>query len=334
MHRCKTRRPSAIRRRSFLAATGLGWMQPLHAQPIAYPSRPIRVVYPFPPGGGGDPWVRRITDGMAPDLGQPVIVDHRPGAGGMLGAENVARSAPDGYTLLFTISAFYQTPIIQRRFPYDPINDFAPIGRFGLSPFFFVVGPAVPSEIGTLPQFIAWSRQRAVNLASNSPGGTGHALTALVAREVGVSATIAQYRGESLQLPDILGGRLHGGFHSTVLTPQLVRAGQVRALAVTGEQRLATLPDVPTFVELGYPRTFNFVGFSGLLAPAQTPVPVLTRLSDSFRAVATAPSTRDWLTGLGITPGYQDGPAFHDQIKNDMRDWQAMVEELGITAEG
>jgi tripartite-type tricarboxylate transporter receptor subunit TctC len=165
-------------------------------------------------------------------------------------------------------------------------------------------------------------------------GATAHALAGLVAREIGQNATIAHYRGESAQLPDILGGRLHGGFQSTVLTPQLVRAGQVRALAASGEQRLSSLPEVPTFVEQGYSRSFSFVGFSGLFAPARTPVAALARLRDAFRRVATARATREWLISLGITPGHQDGPDFRAQIASDMRDWQAMVEELGITGEG
>jgi tripartite-type tricarboxylate transporter receptor subunit TctC len=288
---------------------------------------------PFAAGGAGDIWARFAVEGMSRELGQPMPVENRPGAGGMSGSEFVARSTPDGYTLLFTISALFQAPIILRRFPYDPLNDFAPIGRFGVAGLFFVVGPSVPAEITTLRDFVGWAREREVRLGSNGPGGTAHALIALLARDTGPRTTIAQYRSEVLQAPDIIGGRIHGGFQSLVLTPELVRAGQARALAASGEQRVPTLPDVPTFIELGFSPRFAFAGFSGLFAPARTPEAVLVRLRDAFGKVAQAPATQQWLRGLGVTPGYQDGAAFRMQIESDMQSWREMVETLGIASE-
>lgn len=328
-----THRPGIWRRRGLLTSVGLAWGQPLRAQTAPYPNHPIRVVVPFAPGGGGDIWGRFVVAGMSGELGQPMPVENRPGAGGMLGSEHVARSAPDGYTLLYTISALFQAPVILRRFPYDPVNDFAPIGRFGLAGQFFVVGPAVPAAISTLHDFLHWAREQEVRLGSNGPGGTAHALIAMLARETGPRTTIAQYRSETLQVPDIIGGRLHGGFQSTVVTPELVKAGQARALAIIGEQRAPTLPEVPTFLELGLSPRFAFAGFNGVFAPAATPEPILARLREAFRKVAQSPASQQWLQGMGVTPAYLDGPAFRAQIASDMRAWQEMVETLGIAGE-
>ncbi len=326
--------PMARNRRDVL--TGVAAMlavQPAWAQEPTYPNRPIRVVVPFAPGGGGDVWGRYATNGMARELGQPLLIENRAGAGGMTGSELVARAAPDGYTLLFTISALFQAPIILRRAPYEPLADFTPIGRFGVAPQFFLVGPAVPADITTLRQFLLWGRERDINLGSNGPGGTAHALIALLAREIGPRSSVAQYRSEALQLPDIVGGRIHGGFQSTVLAPELVRSGQGRALAVSGSDRVPTMPDVPTFVELGLPAHFRFLGFSGLFGPAGLPAQVQARLGEAFRTSATDQATLNWLRGQGVTPGYLDGPAFRVQLEADIASWREMVETLGITAE-
>ena len=149
----------------------------------AWPDRPIRVIVPFPAGGGTDIWARMVAEMMSPILGQPIIIDNRGGAGGMVGAEAAARAAPDGYTLFYTIDAFIQAPIVQRRHPYDPVRDFAPIGRLGNTAISWTVGPAVPAEITTLEQYVDWARpRRDVSFGNWGAGATGRRLSACSSR--------------------------------------------------------------------------------------------------------------------------------------------------------
>ena len=329
-----------MHRRSLLGALGAAGAVPgfrgARAQSGGtYPDRPIRFIVPFPAGGGTDTWARLVAEGMQPELGQPIVIENRGGGGGLIGTDAAAKAAPDGYTLLYNITTHVQAPVVLRRFPYDPIRDFAFIGRLGTTAITFCAGPAVPASVTTLPEFVAWGRSRPLAFGNYGPGSTGHAYALLLAREAGLSVTHVAYRGEAPMLQDILAGQFHGGFHSTIVAGEMMRAGRVRPLATGGPHRVPSLADrVPTLLELGYSRRFDFTGFTGLFAPARVPQEALDRLVPAFRKVATAPETIRRLQAIDTVPGYEDPATFRASVERTMRQWQELAESLDLHATG
>ena len=175
--------------------------------------------------------------------------------------------------------------MVLKRFPYDPINDFAFIGRLGTTAITFAVGPAVPESVKTLQDFVAWGRDRQLAFGNYEPGSTGHGLAVLLAEEAKLNVTQVAYRGEAPMLQDFLAGSFHGGFHSTIVAGEMFKAGRLRPLATGGPDRVPSLADrVPTLIELGYSKRFDFSGFNGLFAPVRTPPEVLDRLVPAFAA--------------------------------------------------
>ncbi|MBL6080350.1 tripartite tricarboxylate transporter substrate binding protein [Belnapia sp. T18] len=304
-----------------------------HAQG-GYPDRPIRFLVPFPPGGGTDTWARIAAEGMQAELGQPVVIENRGGGGGLIGTEVAAKAPADGYTLLFTITTHVQTPVVMRRFPYDPVADFAPIGRLGTTSILFCVGSKVPAEVRTMAQFTDWGRGRDLSFGSYAPGSTGHAFALMLAEEAKLEMTHVSYRGETPMLQDMLGGNIHGGFHSMAAAGEMMKAGRIRALAASGDRRVPSMPDVPNLKELGFSSRFSFSGFSGLLAPARTPQPVLDRLVEAFRLAAMKPETHQRLLAIDTIPSYQDPATFRAQIARNLREWTEIAERLNLSIEG
>ena len=202
------------------------------------PDRPVRFIVPFPPGGGTDTWARIAAEGMQAELGQPIIIENRGGAGGLVGTEAAAKAPPDGYTLLFTITTHIQTPVVMQRFPYDPVADFAPIGRLGTTAITFCVGPAVPAPVRSMADFTAWARDRDLSLGSYAAGSTGHAFVLMLAEEAKLRMTHVPYRGETPMLQDMLAGQIHGGFHSMAAAGEMMKAGRIRPLGSSGERRV------------------------------------------------------------------------------------------------
>jgi tripartite-type tricarboxylate transporter receptor subunit TctC len=312
---------------SLLTVPSLAWAQ-------AYPDRPIRFIVPFPPGGGTDTWARIAADGMQGELGQPIIIENRGGAGGLLGTEVAAKAAPDGYTLLFTITTHVQTPVVLKRFPYAPVEDFAFIGRLGTSNTTFCVGPKVPVEITTWAAFQPWAKGRDLSFANYAPGSTGHAFGLMLAQEAGLQAEQVSYRGETPMLQDILSGSVHGGFHSMAAAGEMMKARRARPLASAGTRRIASLGDVPLLRELGFSDRFAFEGFSGLMAPVKTPAPMLARLDEAFRAMAQKPETIRRLEQVETLPAYLDPAAFRAHVELNLRQWTEITAQLNLSAEG
>jgi tripartite-type tricarboxylate transporter receptor subunit TctC len=298
------------------------------------PDRPIRFVVPFPPGGATDVWARMAATGMQGLLGQPVIVDNRAGAGGMLGAEQVARAVPDGTLLLFTITSLVQSPVVLRRFPYDPVNDFQPIGRLGSNANLWAVGPAVPPEVTTLEGFVAWGRGRDLSFGSWANGSTGHAFGLMLGEEAGLRLTHVAYRGEAPCLQDLLAGNIHGAWHSWAAAGEMVRAGRLRALASSGTRRLPSLPEVRTMREAGFSDRFAFEGFSGLLGPRGLPAHITSRLADAFRQVAEDADVQRRLLAMDTFPGYLGPDAFRAFIADSLERWRGISERLDLRADG
>jgi len=301
----------------------------------AFPDRPVRVIVPYPPGGGTDTWARMVVEGLQPELGQPFVIENRGGSSGLIGSDAVAKAPPDGYTLLYNITTLVQAPVVLRRFPYDPINDFAYIGRLGTTAITFAVGPKVPASVTTLAEFVAWGRDRELAFGNYGPGSSGHAFAVLLAAEAGLNVTQVAYRGEAPMLQDFLAGSFHGGFHSTIVAGEMFKLGRLRPLATGGPDRVPSLADrVPTLLELGYSRRFDFTGFNGLFAPAQTPPAVLARLVPAFRRVVTAPEFLRRLRAMDTVPGYEDPEAFRRSAQRTLAQWQELAAALDLYASG
>jgi tripartite-type tricarboxylate transporter receptor subunit TctC len=298
---------------------------------LAQPARPIRLVVPFLPGGAVDAWARLLAEALGPRLGQIIVIENRAGAGGMLGAEAVARATPDGQTLLFTVDALVQTPVTLRRFPYDPLRDFTPIGRLGTAAVTFTIGPAVPAEVHSLGDFVTWGRGRSLNFANSGEGGSAHALALHLAREAGLDVTHIPYRGEPAMVSDMLAGRFHGAFVTTITFGELMRSGRVRPLASSGQTRVPSLAErVPLVSEAGFLRDFRYRGFAGLFAPAGLEAPVLSRLSAAFAEAAQDRELQNRLLVTDFIQGYQGPDEFAASVAQALADWQRITTALDL----
>ncbi|MBX9701691.1 MAG: tripartite tricarboxylate transporter substrate binding protein [Acetobacteraceae bacterium] len=314
------------------AGSGLG-LPALSLAQSRWPDRPIRMIVPFPAGGGTDAWARMVAEPLGQELGQPIVVENRSGGSGMIGTDAAAKAPPDGYTLLMNITTHVQSPVVLRRFPYDPLNDFAFIGRLGTTAITFNIGPAVQAQIGSLAEFVAWAKGRPLAFGNYGQGTTGHAFAMLLAQEAGLDVTHVAYRGEGTMVPDFLAGSFHGGFNSTLAAGELFKAGRLRPLATGGPDRVPSMKDrVPTLIELGYSQRFNFSGFTGLFAPARTPPEVLDRLVPAFRKVVTAPDFVARLVATDTIPGYEDPRTFRASTERVMRQWEEMARTLDLFA--
>ena len=300
-----------------------------------FPNRPVRIVVAFPAGGGTDIIARMLQDPLQAALGGTVIIENRSGSSGMIAAEHIARSAPDGYSLLMNITTHVQAPVVLRRFPYEPIKDFSFIARVGTGAITFMVGPAVPASVTTLAEFVAWGRGRPLSFGNFGSGSTGHAFAVLLAKEAGLDVAHVAYRGEAPMLQDNLGGQIHGAFHGHVAPADVVRDGLLRPLGSGGPVRVAALGGrVPTLVELGYSRRFEFRGFTGVLAPARLPPEIAERLVAAFRQVLTDPQMERRLAALDVNVDFIGGIAFQAYVEQLLHLWQEMAESLDLFATG
>lgn len=296
------------------------------------PERPIRFLVPFPPGGATDVWARMTGDAMAAELGQPVVIENRSGAGGMVGTEAAAKAVPDGHTLLFTISPFIQSPVVFRRWPYQPLEDFAPVGKLGTTPLPFCIRPEIPAR--TLAEFVAYARGKDLSFGSYAAGSTGHAFAQLLSDHEKLGMTHIAYRGEAPMLTDILGGRIQCGFHSMTAAGEYIRSGRLRALACTGRNGIPSLPQVPTFVSLGYPATFATAGFIGLFAPARVPRLAQARLAEVFAGVMANQAFQRRLLEIDTIPGWLGPEAFRAEIAFQLKEWSDLAAAMNLTVDG
>lgn len=319
-----------MHRRSLFGLAAAGLAAPALAQ-SPYPNRPIRMVVPLPPGGATDIWARLVAEPMAVTLGQPVVIENRAGAGGMIGTEAVKNAAPDGYTILFHIASFIQTPVVFRRWPYTP-DDFAPIGKFGTTPLPFCVRADIP--VTTLKEFVAWAKGKQLPYGTYSPGSSGHAFAQALSDLEGLEMTAVHYRGEAPMLQDVLGGRIPCAFHSMTGSGEAIRSGRIRPLATLGRNGIPSMPQVPTFVSLGYPDYFGQGGFIGLFAPARAPEPAQAALVDAFRQAMQRPDVLRRLAEMDTIPQYLGPAEFRADIEQYQRFWQGLVDRLGLTVEG
>lgn len=302
------------------------------AQGDRYPDRPVRIVVPFAPGGPTDVMARVLSAGLTAALGQPVIVENRGGGGGNIGAAHVARSAPDGTTLLVVSTGFVVNPSLFRNPGYDPVRDFAPVAELGASPNLVIAG--AQSGIRSLADLIAAARARpgGLDMANPGTGSTPHLTAELLRLRAGIEFVQITHASAALAVQSVLGGITPVGVAALPPAQPHILSGAVRALAITSAERWPDLPDVPTMQELGYP---GFVSetFQALLAPAGTPPAIIERLARDSLAILAEPATRAKLraAGFGVEPR---GPAaLAERIAREVPLWRDIIRQAGIPSE-
>ncbi len=314
-----------------LAIATLGAAHPAaHAGP--YPDKPIRLVVPFPAGGGTDVVARLLAAGLSKELKATVVVDNVAGATGTIGSAQVARAAPDGYTLVLGISATHAiAPAIFPKLPYDPLRDFVPVSRLFYGGNVLVAGPGFTGR--DLPALIAAARRPGADLTYGSwgNGSGGHLAGESLNVSSGVHLRHIPYKGVSPMLTDVIGGTLPVAMSDLAGTLPLIRAGKVRALAVSGSERSPALPDVPTFGEAGV--AFGVDNWFALFAPARTPTEVVDKLERATLAAMRDPAIKTQADSLGMRYAPQPRAAFATQMRSDVAAWAALVKSSGAAQE-
>lgn len=298
-----------------------------------FPDKPVRLVIPFPAGGGADSMARPMAARLSTLLGQPVVLDHRAGAGGTIAAEAVAVAAPDGYTLLFgTVGTHAINSGLRSKLPYDPVKDFAPVAMTHVAPRVLVVHPSLPAV--DVKELIALAKAKpgALTFGSSGNGGVNHLAGALFMSMAGVDMLHVPYKGSSPAAQDLLGGRLSMVFDSIVVWSEHIRTGKVRALGVSSLARTPALPNVPTIAEAGAVvnlRGFDVANWLGVLAPARTPPDVVARLSAELKATMADPAVRQQMTAVGIDAVYSTPSEFAETIRKDIAKWAVVIKATG-----
>jgi tripartite-type tricarboxylate transporter receptor subunit TctC len=296
-----------------------------------YPSRTIRVVVPFTPGGASDVVARIVGQKLSERLGQPVVVDNRPGAGGNIGAELVARAEPDGYTLLAgAIVAHAVNMTLQKRtVRFDLIKDFSPIAMAASVPVVLVVNPSVP--VKNVEEFIAYAKQRqgAMTYASAGIGSTQHLAGELFKLLIGVNMRHVPYRGSAPAVNDVVAGQVECTFETGPVILSQVQGKTVRPLLVANDERLLDLPDVPTAAEAGV-AGFEVAGQYGFLAPAQTPAPVIDRLNKEINEILQLPDVKEKLSGLGAFVMSTTPDEMKDHLRKEVAKWAKVIDDAHL----
>ncbi|MEO8630222.1 MAG: tripartite tricarboxylate transporter substrate binding protein [Betaproteobacteria bacterium] len=294
-----------------------------------YPDHPVRLVVPFPAGGSADTNARLLGQRLSSNLGQPIIIENRPGAGGNIGTDVVAKAAPDGYTLILgSISSHAINVSLYQRLPYDPVKDFAPISLMCTFPNVLVVNPAVPAR--NVQELIALAKAKpgSLTFASGGNGTTHHLSGELFKQMTGVDMTHVPYKGNAPAMTDLVGGQVQLMFDNIGNALPFIRAGKIRALAVIGPKRSPALPDVPTLAESGL-TDYNVTSWFGILAPAKTPPPVLRKLEAAVAKALQDPSLRDQLARDGVELRPNSPAQFATFLQSEIVRWTALVRQSG-----
>lgn len=305
---------------------------PLAAHAQSWPSKPIRLVVPYGPGGPSDIVARVLADEMAKNLGQPVVVDNKPGAGSMVGTELVVRSAADGYTLLLTDLPVTIVPhVLRASVKYDPVRDLEPIGLIGGSTLGFFSSESMPAR--TLAEFVAIARARpdGVRMGSGGNGTLTHLMAEVFAQSAGFQMTHVPYLGTGPAIPDLLAGRLDAMFNSYLAVQSHLPGGKLRALGVASRARTVELPAAPTFAEAGWP-SVSVDYWLGIVGPAGMPKPVIDAVRNSLAKALQSVGVKEKFQNLAITAAQDvSGPALRSAIQADSERWGKVVRERNIT---
>jgi tripartite-type tricarboxylate transporter receptor subunit TctC len=312
-----------------LAAIAVSMSFSPSAQAQPFPSKPLRIVVPFPAGGTTDVLARAVAQKLTETLGQPVVVDNRPGAGGNIGAELVAKSPPDGYTLLMgTVGTHAINPGLYPKMPYDHVRDFAPVILVAGVPNVLVVNPSLP--VNSVQELIAYAKANPgkLNFASSGNGTSIHLSGELFKTMAGVQIMHVPYKGSAPALQDMVGGQVQLMFDNLPSSLALIKGGKLKALAVTSSARAAALPDVPTMAESGLPG-FEASSWFGLLAPAGTPQPAIAKLNAEVARWLASPEAKEKLLAQGAIAAGGTPEDFARHIAAETAKWQKVVKESG-----
>jgi len=295
----------------------------------AFPSKPVKIIIGFPAGGPLDAHARLLADRLGQLLGQPVVIDYKAGAGGTVGADFVAKSDADGHTLLMAnTGTMVINPAIYAKIPYQTLKDFAPIARTAQQPLAFVVHPDVKAKtIGELVRLLK-AQPGKINYGSAGNGGISHLVPEMFKQATGTFMVHIPYRGSAPAFTDLMAGQVQVMAESIPQAAQYVKAGKIRALAVTSRERNPALPDTPTMIESGL-KGFEVVGFYGVLAPAGTPRAAVERLSAAFKAVLETPEIRTRMVAQGADPAFLGADEFATFLGTEMPKWAKAVKDSG-----
>ena len=298
-----------------------------------YPTKPLKLIVPYPPGAGTDAVSRLVADRLAVRLGQPVVVENRVGADGNIGTDAMAKAAPDGYTLgVATPGPVAVGKSLYPNLPYDPVRDLVPVIRLNEAPVVLLVHPSVPAK--SVAELIAFAKANPgkLNAAIAANGSMNHLVTELFKHDAGVNIVSIPYKGGAPAIQDVLGGRVEVLFISVSSVVPQVEAGKLRALAVAAPTRSPFLPGVPTMAEAGLP---NVVGsqWNGIVVPAGTPQPIVDKLNTEMQAILADPDMKERFAKLGMTPIGGSPQSFGDFVKVEQPKWAGVIKSAGIKAE-
>ena len=321
------------RRNLLLSTAALLAAGGVRAQAAGWPTRPVKVVIGYPPGGSTDVAGRLLADRLGRKLGQQFVVDNRAGASGTVAAQSVARADPDGQTLLLAASPEVSiAPITMKALPYDPVRDLQPITLVGQIPFFLVVNPSLP--VRTLDEFIAYAKANPGRLNYSSFGNntSNHLAGELFKSLTGVQAVHVPYKGSGPSITDLIGGQVQYTFDGPPAVLEQVRAGKLRALAVASKQRLSSAPNVPTFAEAGLP-AFSGGTWFGLFAPAKAPRALVDQINSEAVAVLNSPELVKAYEDKNIVPSPMSPDEFARFVQSEVAKWKTLAAKIGIVAE-
>ena len=299
------------------------------AAPASYPTRPIRMIVPFPPGGTVDVVARVVSPALSERLGQPIVIDNRGGANAIIGTDLAAKAAPDGYTLLIVPAGHAITPNVTRKLPYDTVKDLAAVGLIGNGVYVLVINPGIAAK--TVGEFVAYlkSRPGQVNYASTGYGNATHLAGELFNVLTGTSMVNVIYKGGGPALTDVISGQVSALFAGIASSGGHIRSGKLRALGVTTMRRAPALPDVPTIAESGVPG-YEVDGWYGVLATARIPAALLNRVNAEINAVVATEDAKQRLLAVGLQARGGTPAEFHRMIVNDIARWAGVVKKARI----
>ncbi len=320
--------PKTALRGLFAAVVCLLALLPTSAWSQQYPTRPVRFIVGFVPGGVADLLARALAQKLTDAWGQQVIVDNRAGGGGVISMQLVGKAAPDGYTLLMGSSTqFSINPALRPNLPYDPVRDYTPVSNVAITPVMLTVQAA--STARTLPDLIHWAKRDALSYGSTGYGGAPHIAGELLKRAAGIPLTHVPFKGGGDSIIAIMGGHVQASFGAVSTAQPHLRGGRLRALGVTTQKRMAAIPDVPTFAEQGLPG-FEVVQWYGVFTPAGLPPPVLQKINETLTRALGVLEFREQFGAQGVELLHSTPVAFAGYVKNELARWSKILKEMGI----
>lgn len=315
-----------------ILTVALGLLSASAIASAAYPTEPVRVIVPFAAGGSVDVVARTVGKYLSTNLGQPVVIENKSGASGMIGAKQVATAKPDGHTLLANSSIHVIVPSLYPSINYDALNDFIPVTQITLVPLVLLAAPSLP--VNNFKEFVAWGKQQkqGVSYASAGNGSTPHLATEMLAEATGMQMVHVPYKGSGAAMVDVMGGQVPIMFDALTAVMGAIKAGSVKALAVAADKRSPLLPDVPTLAELGHPQ-INLSTWHGIWAPKGTPDDVVKKLAAELQTITHMPEVTERIQSLGGTAVGNTPEQFDAFNRSEYTKWAALIKRFNVKLE-